>query len=65
MDRQQIQQALGLKARKNLRLTYLVPALDSGVIEMTQPDSPKSPTQKYRLTAKGHAILKQLKKENQ
>jgi len=24
-------------------------------IEMTQPDSPKSPTQKYRLTPKGRA----------
>jgi hypothetical protein len=24
---------------------------------MTQPDSPKSPTQKYRLTAKGKAAL--------
>jgi ATP-dependent DNA helicase RecG len=57
MDRQQILQALGLKARKNLREIYLKPALDSGLIEMTQPDSPKSPTQKYRLTEKGKQIL--------
>ena len=27
--------------------------LDSGFVEMTQPGSPRSPTQRYRLTAEG------------
>ncbi|HDR47061.1 MAG TPA: AAA family ATPase [Geoalkalibacter subterraneus] len=62
MDRQQILQALGLKARKNLRVSYLEPALKHGLIEMTQPDSPNSPTQKYRLTTRGKKLLKELKK---
>jgi len=31
--------------------------MDAGLFEMTQPKSPKSPTQKYRLTAKGKAAL--------
>ena len=42
---------------------YLEPALELGLIEMTQPDSPRSPTQKYRLTAKGKALARKLKRE--
>ena len=42
---------------------YLEPALELGLIEMSQPDSPRSPTQKYRLTAKGKALARKLKRE--
>ena len=56
MDRGQIQLALGLKDRKNFRLAYLAPALEAGLIEMTQPDTPSSPTQKYCLTLKGKQL---------
>jgi hypothetical protein len=59
MDRQQILHALGLKVRKNLRVTYLEPSLKQCLVEMTQPDSPNSPTQKYRLTPKGRKWLKE------
>lgn len=48
--------AVGLKARVNFSRNYLVPALANGLIEMTLPDSPNSPTQKYRLTPKGRQI---------
>lgn len=48
---------LRLKDRKGLSRRYLSPALEQGLIEMSQPDSPRSPTQKYRLTAKGMAAL--------
>jgi len=53
MSRSQLMQSLQLKDRVNFSRTYLEPALALNLIEMTQPDSPKSPTQKYRLTAKG------------
>jgi len=46
-----------IKNRKDFRERYLNPALEQGLIEMSQPDSPRSPTQKYRLTAKGMAAL--------
>ncbi|MBN1931787.1 MAG: putative DNA binding domain-containing protein [Desulfobacterales bacterium] len=60
-DRDTLQRALGLKARKNFRLLYLVPALDAGLIEMTIPDKPRSSKQKYRLTEQGKLILKKLR----
>jgi Fic family protein len=44
---------LGLSHRPTFRKNYLEPALTSGLIERTQPDSPQSPTQKYRLTTLG------------
>ena len=47
--------ALKLGGRRNFLEKYLSPAIELGFIEMTQPDSPRSPTQKYRLTAKGLA----------
>ncbi|MFC4877477.1 Fic family protein [Microbulbifer halophilus] len=50
-------ESLGLKDRVNFSRAYLEPALESGLLEMTQPDSPRSPTQKYRLTDKGRQWL--------
>lgn len=40
-----------------LQLSNFYPALAGAFIEMTQPDSPTSPTQKYRLTAKGKSVV--------
>ena len=34
--------------------------IEAGFVELTQPDSPRSPTQKYRLTENGRALLKEL-----
>jgi ATP-dependent DNA helicase RecG len=48
---------LRLEDLVSFRITYLEPALSAGFIETTQPDSPRSPTQKYRLTAKEIEVL--------
>ncbi len=45
--------ALGLSHKPTFRQNYINPALEGGWIERTQPDSPRSPTQRYRLTEKG------------
>jgi hypothetical protein len=57
MSRQALQVALGLKDDKHFREAYLIPALATGLIEMTIPDRPTSRLQKYRLTTKGQAVL--------
>lgn len=49
----QLMERLGLRHRPSFRKNYLRPALDAGRIQMTQPSSPSSPSQRYRLTAKG------------
>ncbi len=54
----EIMSELGLRHWKNFQERTLNPLLALGVIERTQPDSPRSPTQKYRLTEKGRAFLK-------
>ncbi len=54
---------LSLKGRRNFLQNYLHPAIKAGFVEMTQPDSPKSPTQKYRLTAKGMALREKLEEK--
>jgi len=38
----------------------LQPALSGRLIEMTQPESPRSPTQKYRLTEQGRNFLERM-----
>jgi len=58
MTRQAIQDAVGLSDREHFRKTYLGPALQLGLIEMTQPDKPNSRSQRYRLTAAGRQWLK-------
>jgi ATP-dependent DNA helicase RecG len=57
MSRGEIQSKLGLAHRDNFSNSYLKPALDAGLIEMTIPDKPRSSKQKYRLTQKGQQWL--------
>ena len=53
MNREQRMSVLNLKDPKYFRQRYLSPA---GLIEMTQPDSPRSLTQKYRLMQKASLV---------
>lgn len=53
---------LSLVHRPTFRSSYVHPALKMGLIEMTQPDAPRSPTQRYRLTLKGRNTLETLRK---
>ena len=59
----EIRQHLKLRDRAHLRERYLKPSLDGGWIEMTVPDRPSSRLQRYRLTAKGLAMLTSLDRE--
>ncbi len=59
-NRQELKNLLNLKNDEYFRKAYLVPAIDSGLIEMTIPDKPTSSKQKYRLTEKGKSFLKQI-----
>ena len=61
MSRAELLAALLLTDRKNLRTSYLQPALDAGLIEMTLPDKPTSRNQRYRRTADGEALAVRLK----
>lgn len=49
--------ALGLAHKASFRVGYLRPALTAGLIEMTHPDTPNSPAQRYRLTEAGRRAL--------
>jgi len=62
MKRTDIQQALALRHEDYFREAYLVPALTTGVIEMTIPGKPTSSKQKYRLTPKGRGLIAKLAK---
>jgi Fic family protein len=57
LGRNDLMQALGLSHRPTFRNNYLNPAMESEWIERTQPNSPRSPTQRYRLTGKGRRWL--------
>jgi len=41
---------LGLKSRDALRNNYLAPAIDAGLVQMTEPDKPTSRNQRYQKT---------------
>jgi len=63
MTRKKLQESLLLRGEENFRKLYLVPALEAGYLEMTIPDRPNSRLQKYRLTAKGLALLNRLQQK--
>ena len=50
--------AIKLKNKEHFRKAYLKPGLKSGYIEMTIPEHPKSPNQKYQLAEKGKKLKK-------
>lgn len=52
MSVREMMAALNFHSRDKFLKNYLSPALKAGLVEMTEPDSPKSPKQKYR-RAKG------------
>jgi len=52
---------LELRHWKTFQANYLTPLIRGEMLEMTIPDKPTSPNQRYRLTAKGHAWLKSVK----
>lgn len=49
---------LGMAHRPTFRGSYLKPALDAGLVELTDPASPRSPRQRYRRTGLGAAVAK-------
>jgi ATP-dependent DNA helicase RecG len=60
MHRRDLQTSMKLKDDEHFRKAYLLPALETGMIEMTIPDKPKSSQQKYRLTSLGVIISSSL-----
>lgn len=57
MSRTELMEKMNLKDRMNFSFSYLQPALEENLIEMTIPDKPSSRNQKYRLTEKGKKYL--------
>ncbi len=47
--------------REYFRSSYLKPAIEKGLIELTIPNKPKSKNQKYRLTSLGQKLREKLK----
>jgi ATP-dependent DNA helicase RecG len=62
-SRQELLRDLGLSDREHFRKAYLLPALESGMLERTIPDKPQSSKQRYRLTEKGEAWLRQQRRQ--
>lgn len=51
----ELMQRLGLSHRPTFSRNYLRPALAAGLVELTNPESPRSPMQKYRRSPAAHA----------
>ena len=47
MSAAELMQKLGLKSRATFQKNYLQPALEAGLISMTHPETPTSPSQRY------------------
>ncbi|WP_048103002.1 Fic family protein [Methanosarcina barkeri] len=52
-SREEIQNFMGLKDRKHLRLEILNPLIQEGKLLLTIPEKPTSPNQKYYSKSKG------------
>ena len=63
LSSQELLDRLGLSHRPTLLYQYLQPSLRAGLVEMTIPDKPRSSKQRYRLTSKGRARVKEHSEE--
>jgi ATP-dependent DNA helicase RecG len=62
-SRDELQQSAGIVDRKHFRASYVEPLLGSGWLEMTIPDKPRSPKQRYRTTSLGLEALAKSREE--
>jgi len=53
----EIRQVMNMTNATKFKRNYIDPLLELRILVMTQPDSPKSPTQKYYLTETGKTFL--------
>ena len=53
----ELMDSAGRTNRTKFRNSILKPLMQTGLIEMTIPDRPRSSNQKYRVTEKGRALL--------
>ncbi|MDO9516612.1 MAG: hypothetical protein Q7J10_01040 [Methanosarcinaceae archaeon] len=60
MTRSELMDALLLKDRMHFSRDYLQPAIETGFLEMTIPEKPRSGNQRYRLTDKGRRLQEEL-----
>ena len=61
MTRNELQEALKLDNRGHFSREYIIPSIESGLIERTIPDQPRHAKQKYRLTELGRNVAEELK----
>lgn len=54
----EIRQVMNMTNATKFKRNYIDPLLELRILAMTQPDSPKSPTQKYYLTEMGKQLIK-------
>ena len=52
-----LRMAMKMTNATKFKRNYIDPLLELKILAMTQPNSPKSPTQKYYLTEAGRALL--------
>jgi predicted HTH transcriptional regulator len=54
---QELMDKMAWKNRSKFRAKYIAPLLDLDLLEMTIPDKPQSPQQRYKMTAKGQSLM--------
>ncbi len=54
----ELMETLSLKHRPTFHYSYLKPAIEAGLVELTIPDKPRSSKQRYRITKKGTQLRK-------
>lgn len=57
MSAREMREFCGQKDHTYFKKNVIDPLIELGVVEMTQPDSPNSPKQRYRLTEAGKGLL--------
>ena len=63
MTRKEIRDALSLKSGSHVKKQYLDPCQEKGWIEMTMPEKPRSPKQRFRITPVGRACVEAFEDE--
>ena len=64
LSAKEMRQFCGLKDATYFKTNIIDALMEGGLVAMTQPDSPKSPTQKYYLTELGKALLENENRKN-